>query len=211
MRLAWTATFPLILACGSAVPVRDAQALEATLPVTNVVTITSGMGGSRVLVDFASPAALAEELILSAHLVIPLSGNTPVSNVGVAAMALTTPWGPGATWTSPWSAPGGDVDRTLVAGGALEAGRVATVLDLDVTDLVRAIVDGEVGANGLLLKPADITRAGFSGAEVAVLGPLQGGDVHVVYRSLTSHGMRGGAKSLTERRRHREQAVGRGG
>jgi hypothetical protein len=188
-----------------------ASALDAAFPITRVVTISGGMGGSRVLLDFGSVSALSEELILSARLVVPLSGNTPLNDVEVNVTGLTTSWGPGATWTSPWTTPGGDVDRTLMSAVTVRVGTQAALLDVDVTDVIRSMAEGDAPANGLLLKPDAVSRAGFNGAEMAVLGDLAGGEIRVTYRSLTAHGMRGGAESITERRRQRSEHAVRGG
>jgi len=185
--------------------VSDASALEVTLPISDISTISPGLGGARILLDHGSMGALSEELVLSAHLVLPLSGNTPVTDIDIAVAGLSRAWGAGVAWASPWTAPGGDVDPDLVSVATLEAGRPARVLDVDVTDMIRAIAAGSAAANGLILKPAGSASIGFTRAQMAVLGSLEGGEIQVTYRSLTAHGMRGGPGALMARKRQARQ------
>ncbi|GJM45229.1 MAG: hypothetical protein DHS20C21_20710 [Gemmatimonadota bacterium] len=164
-----------------------ARALEVTIPVTNVTVTSVGLAGSTVRLDLGSMHALDEEMVLWAQLALPLSGTAPVTDLNLSVSGLLTS--------------GGAPDPNEVTDARLAAGIAQVSLDVDVTDLVRSIVEGEAPNHGFLLRPSDTSRIGFNAAEMAALGSLQGGEIVVSYRKLTAYGIRGGASALAERKR----------
>jgi hypothetical protein len=179
------------------VPPASAERRELT---ATQYTVISNEEQHRVLVAFPSLAELGEEWITGARLAIPLAGGAG-SDVDIEVNALTRAWGPGATWTSPWRTPGGDRDESLPASNEVVLrGNAGGELTVDVTDIVREMVSGEMGEHGFLLFPADPGRRGFTGAEMSRIGGLAQVKLTVHYRSLTALGYRGGPEALLERR-----------
>jgi hypothetical protein len=83
-------------------------------------------------------------------------------------------------------------------------GESRSTLEVDVTDLVRTIAEGEAPNNGFLILPEDSDRTGFDATEDLFLGSLAGGELRVTYRSLKALGMRGGRQAITAVRSERK-------
>ena len=182
-----------------------ASASEIEVTASTATTIsTSGLG--RLLLDFPSLAELHDQWVTNATLLIPLGSESVESDVEIEVDALTTSWAGGATWTSPWTTPGGDREQTLANSALLLAGVSESKLSADVTDLVRAMVEGEIGEHGFILLPANSPEAGLSEEELALLGDEAGGaTLQVSYRDLKALGYEGGPKALVAR--HRQAAA----
>jgi hypothetical protein len=182
----------------------QAGALELVLPLEDVTVISNDQGQSRILFGFGRLDELREELITSAWISIPLPGYAPTSDLTVEVHGLTTAWrGSRPTWNSPWTTAGGDLDDTDSYDITLDQGRRADLLRLDVTHMVRGMVDGSFPANGFVLSAYAAGRTAFNNPEMAVLGELKGGKLTVNYRKLTAHGLRGGPDELLKRREQR--------
>jgi hypothetical protein len=158
---------------------------EATFSLSDAVVIASGEAESRVLVSVGSLSGLQGEFITSAELEFTLPGNTPSSSVELEVSNLERTWDAGATWTSPWTNEGGDTDPVWGTTGELAGGRAATQLTVDVTQMVRAIVSGDLDNHGFLIQPAAPDERGFDSAGRTVLGDLDGGVLRVRYHELT--------------------------
>ena len=166
--------------------------------------ITNPAGESRLLLAFPGLAELEGQWVTNATLSIPL-GRAVATDVEVAVDALTRSWDAGATWTSPWTDAGGDLEGRLGTSVRLAAGR-AGILTADVTDVVRAMVEGEIEEHGLMLRPGSGSRSGFTAREAALLDDGAGrATLRVYYRDLKALGYEGGPRALMERRR--ESAV----
>ena len=193
-RAAFTA---ILFAWCAHVPASNSATLELTPSVVHV--ITSEEGESRVLMGFSGVRVVQEEWVSRASLEIGLPGATPTDGFAVEVDLLGTAWDGTATWTSPWRVPGGDLEGREDGESALRGGRTATHLSLDVTNQIRAIVDGEVASNGMVLMPANARDEGFSADELEILGTLGDATLVIHYRRLTGLGVQGGARAYMER------------
>jgi hypothetical protein len=183
---------------------------ELVLPLSEGVVIANARGESRVLFRFDRLDALREELVTSAWVSLPLPGLVPMADVNVEIYGLATSWeGRQPTWNTPWSTPGGDIEDTDSFEVTLYEGERVRLLRLDVTHMIRGMVEGTFPENGFILTARAGGREGFTALESAVLGGLQGGKLIIDYRKLTAHGLRGGAKALLERKRAAEFEGGR--
>ena len=111
----------------------------------------------------------------------------------MAANPATTMWDQAtATWTSPWTAPGGDIGP---AGPALTvgSGRIGTWLRFDVTASVQAMVNGAANKGFVITSNPDVrmlapearddTRYGFATTEY--WDASKGGYMRVMFRTYT--------------------------
>jgi hypothetical protein len=175
------------------------KAEPVSLTVSPVV-IASPNGHSRLLVSVSSLAAYREEWVSSATLVLDLGPGSLPSRVELQVDAVATPWSGGATWTSPWIRPGGDVVGQTGGGASLAAGPAPGRLRVDVTHAIRGMAEGDLQENGLIVYPSDPGTPGFTAAEMQVLG-VSSATLEVHVRSLTARGYRGGTKALLDRKR----------
>lgn len=181
--------------------VETAYALRAEFPLTATRAIASPAGGVRLLCDAAGFEALRGELIISAFLEFDLPGRLLAHDVDVVVQGLETPWvGRDATWTAPWTRPGGDIDVTYAKTLEVAKGRPVTKLALDVTLLVREMTDGTRPSNGFLVSCPSQRGDGFSADEVAALGSPQDGRLVVTYQLLTPFGYHDGSLSALRER-----------
>lgn len=176
----------------------DAATVEYAAAQHAVITSS---GKHRVLVSFPSLSELASEWVSSAVLTVPAGGEGSAPELSLEVNALTTSWSAAATWTSPWSVPGGDRETSIPAGSepVLRSGEAE--LAVDVTDIVRAFCAGDVQQNGFILCPSSPLLMGLSNAQLGFLGELSEARLTVRYRSFSEMGYVGGPKALLERRR----------
>jgi len=184
-----------------------AWAGEIERTASRTATITNESGESRLLVAFASLSELEGQWVTSATLTIPLGTTALARGVDVAVEAVARSWSTGATWTSPWSTAGGDIDGKLGNAVTLGAGRSRGALTADVTDIVRAMVEGEIEDHGFLLRPGD--ASGFTAAQAALLEGTSDATLRVYYRDLRALGYRVGPEALAARKQHVAVAPGR--
>ncbi|MEZ5063888.1 MAG: DNRLRE domain-containing protein [bacterium] len=179
-----------------------AHAAETTIPVTNTVWIENTRGDSRVVMALGPLDELSSDWVSAARLRLTLTGIISIDQIPMYIHGISTPWSGTPTWTSPWQTPGGDVSETdVVAAEAVTPGQSTVTVDLDVTELIRSMVEGDLAPNGLLLSTGDTGRVGFKAAERTVLGDLTGAELIVNYRSLRGMGYQTSAKALLDRRR----------
>jgi hypothetical protein len=85
------------------------------------------------------------------------------------------------SWTSGWSAPGGDIHEELYARGLFDAGRAQSELKLDVSVILTEFSDG-MQMHGFLLTVPPFHGEGFRGEVLGVLSRLSEGSLEVSYR-----------------------------
>jgi len=113
------------------------------------------------LIRFSFAALPKNALVKDATLRLTRTGGSIVGLVpALYIYRVTTPWDSAtATWSLPWSKPGGDmangpVDGTLIGLNGYYYWHIDT--------LVAGWMDGTMANNGLLLKPNDLYKARFS-------------------------------------------------
>lgn len=187
----------LVVLCG----LTDLGAEELSLTTSTATTITTESGHGRLLLDFPSLASLHDQWVTGATLSIPVESGGLSSDLEIEVDALTRSWSAGASWTSPWTTPGGDLVQTLANAAVLRAGSSGGTLTADVTDIVRAMVEGEIEEHGFIVLPSSSPEAGFGEEELALVGAeAAGATLQVYYRDLKALGYDGGPKALLARK-----------
>jgi hypothetical protein len=167
------AMLPLALATGA-----RADRIEIALGEPQVITSETQV--ARVL--FAAPdlSGLDDSLLFSARLEFAL-GAPAEEEVYVQVNPITREWTPGsASWTSPWTRPGGDRDEDHFRTERVDAGD--TALTVDVTSILRAALEGEIEAHGFVLSAPHASGDGLAAAELSRLGSLAAGKLVVEHR-----------------------------
>ncbi|UVW28731.1 DNRLRE domain-containing protein [Massilia sp. H6] len=112
------------------------------------------------LMSFSFPGALDDAAVLSAELsLVQTDSKSTMPNRSLALHRVLRDWSEtGATWTSPWSTPGGDYVATPAATVAIDGNaRYAWRIDA----LVEGWANKTLPNNGLLLKPSGLLEARF--------------------------------------------------
>jgi hypothetical protein len=128
----------------------SAGAMERTLTLQDFRVIQDGAGQARIafrLPEIPSDRAI---VVTRAQVAVTLPGAVRDRRLRLWVHPLTRDWNAGsATWTSPWTRPGGDLD---------EEARVAVEVDLrgnsavfDLTPLVKEVVEEGRESHGFLL------------------------------------------------------------
>jgi hypothetical protein len=181
--------------------VSPSSAATLSVPGAGVTTISDGTGSSRVLLDVRGLEQLQGEWVTEATLVLAVTGASGAEDLDLSLDLVGTDWSAGADWSSPWTRPGGDRLGLEDARIVVPAGSRAGTLSFDVTDMVRAVANGEAGDNGFILYPTDPARAGLDASDLSALGTVSGATLTVEYRSLKALGYRDGAGALLDRKR----------
>jgi Tfp pilus assembly protein PilX len=86
--------------------------------------------------------------------------STAIPNRRLDLYRVTSTWDPQtATWTLPWSRPGGDYAGAPVAGSPIDAN---AYYSWRIDGLVAGWMNGTLANNGLLLKPTNLNKSRFS-------------------------------------------------
>lgn len=116
-------------------------------------------GRSHALIKFSLPGDLNGGAVISTDLKLTQqTSNSSQVPRSLAVHRVTRDWGPGATWTAPWSMPGGDYDP-LPAATVSIAGDSEYIWHID--DLVQSWASGMAANQGVLLKPSGLLDARF--------------------------------------------------
>jgi hypothetical protein len=194
-------THAALVGFAAALAAAPTSAAILTVAGTGVTTISDGAGSSRVLLDVRGLGKLQGEWVTEATLTLAVTGTTLAEDLDLSLDLVAMDWSAGAGWTSPWTKPGGDRLGLEDARIVIPAGSRAETLSFDVTDMVRAVADGEAGDNGFILYPTDPGRPGLDSSELAALGTVSRASLTVEYRSLKALGYRAGAQELVDRKR----------
>jgi hypothetical protein len=155
-----------------------ADPVQVSVVETGVISDRSG--NTRILVRPGDLSAFDELLITSARLTFTLPGQVSTRDLPVRVYPLTTDWSAGtATWDSPWTRPGGDFADAYYETAVVAVGSRRTELTLDVSAIVRAMVEGEYGRYGFLLTVPEYDGVGFRATDLATLGTLTGASLEV--------------------------------
>ncbi|MGQ0722569.1 MAG: DNRLRE domain-containing protein [Candidatus Eiseniibacteriota bacterium] len=159
-----------------------ADPVAVSIVETSVISDRSG--NTRVLVKPGDLSSFEDQFITAATLSFTLPGLQALRDLPVRVYLLATEWSAGTvTWDAPWAAPGGDFDDAHYDTVVLASGSREETLRLDVTSLVRAIVEGEYGRYGFLITVPAYDGTGFRGADLAALGTLTGATLEVDSRA----------------------------
>jgi hypothetical protein len=162
----------------------SASADPVQVPIAETGVISDRLGSTRILVKPGDLSAFEDRLITWAGLTFTLPGLPAARNLPVRVYPLTADWSAAAaTWDSPWATPGADFDDAYYDTVVLAAGSRETLLSLDVTSIVRAIVEGEYGRYGFLITVPSYDGVGFRPTDLATLGTLTGATLEVDSRT----------------------------
>jgi hypothetical protein len=157
-----------------------AGAMERTLTPSDVTVLQDGRGQSRLVFRLPDIAPGERIAVSSAQVVVSLAGAPAERRLRLRVHPLTRDWSGGsATWTSPWSRPGGDIDEDayIAADVDLRSG----VAVLDVTPLVKEVVEEGWPAHGFLLTRDPADGVGVPAEDASRFGALSGATVSVRY------------------------------
>lgn len=95
------------------------------------------------------------------------SSNSTQADRWLGAHRITRAWSDGsATWTSPWSQPGGDVVETPAASEQIDKNSEYNgIYTFHIAALVQAWADNPASNHGVLLKPTRLVNARFTSAD----------------------------------------------
>jgi hypothetical protein len=159
-----------------------ANADRATSSVTDVAVIQNGEGAARVL--FRCPEMIAADgiAIRRATLTIPVVGLGEARALHLQLHPVTANWNARAVdWTTSWSRPGGDFDDELYTRTRVDLASGATTASLDVTMLVKEIVEAGMTADGFILSVVPHEGEGIRVEDLPRLAALAGASLAVSY------------------------------
>ena len=182
MRLCPYAVLVLLAAAG---PWEDTHAASASLNVQDSAVIMNDRGEGRILIRTQDIGDMRNAALGRAILILPLGGNTAQRTLHVQVHPVTRSWDPlGVTWNSGWSRPGGDYLDDLYARCLIDLAGGAATVGIDVTSIVREILDGSVEAHGFLLTVPPHDGAGLLAADLARFQRVADGRLEIKYRTV---------------------------
>jgi hypothetical protein len=153
----------------------SASADPVQVPIAETGVISDRAGNTRILMKPGDLSAFEDRLITWAGLTFTLPGLPAARDLPVRVYPLTTDWSAATvTWDAPWGGAGGDFDDAYFDTVVVQAGSREASLSLDVTSIVRAIVEGEYGRYGFLITVPSYDGEGFRPTDLATLGTLAG-------------------------------------
>ncbi len=177
----------------------NVHAVERQFELGAPHVIRSPGGEFRVLMDFPGIATLGPEWVSAARLEIGFPGLAPTAESELALFEVDRPWS-GATWTSPWRTPGGDLAEWDVVTVPLSPRRVVERVRFDVTDAVRSALADPMSSHGFLMTLQSPGRVGFVSGELGSLGSLEA-NLHITYRKFSTRGITDGGRAMAARKR----------
>jgi hypothetical protein len=171
MKTRWIVVGAVIAA--SFTPPSSAETLR--LAVKDVTTVQDGLGNSRVFFDMADPGVLGDVAVSSASVQFDLAGSSRVGTLDLAVHPVLATWSPGAaTWST-------DFDESVYDRTEVDLGRTGPV-SLDVTLLVKEMLEAGVATTGFVLTAAVTEVPGLQSEDLSRLANLASGTVEIRYR-----------------------------
>jgi hypothetical protein len=100
---------------------------------------------------------------------------------------VTANWNPlTVDWTTSWTRPGGDFDDELYARTRVDLARGATTATLDVTTIVKEVVEAGMSADGFILSVVPREGDGICVEDLARLAGLASATLAVSYVKMPS-------------------------
>jgi len=122
-------------------------------------------GSSHAVLKFdmpPEPKELKDGLVVSARLTLTHASSNTQAPRSLGVHRVTSNWGPGATWSSPWNTEGGDYLATPLWTVPIDGNSNANVdYTWRIDALVQGWLDGTIPKRGLLLKPIGPLDAKF--------------------------------------------------
>lgn len=157
-RARWADTQPIIPSGESDTTIRDRPGNMVYVPNLEALE-----GKSYPLINFDNlPSELNSSLIVSAQLTLTHWTSNTQGPRSLGVHRVTTKWGTGATWTDPWTSPGGDYVQkplwtVLINGSSTSLVEYSWRID----PLVEGWVSGAIQKQGVLFKPIGPLDAKF--------------------------------------------------
>lgn len=167
----------LIFALVTALP---AHADKISLPLQDVTTITDPESSAKRLLFRASLDLEGSVAVRRAYVRVPLAVGSGESRTNLWVHPLTQSWSTGATWSS-FSESGGTYDDSMY-GRATLAANSQEDLFLDVTVMVKEILEYDAADQGFILTVDPAAGVGLTSAEASRLTNLAGATLVVEYR-----------------------------
>lgn len=150
-----------------------APAERHALALAETRVIASPEGAGRILLGFESAGSLGDVVVSSAFLEVPIPRRMLEQDLEITVYGLARTWrGQSATWTTPWSRPGGDLDESYFGEVTLAAGQMTGTLRMNVTQIVDEIVTRGAPDYGFVLTTPLRSGDGFTAGQRALLGTL---------------------------------------
>jgi hypothetical protein len=169
----------------------SAAADELTRSITDVTTITDGLGSSRIL--FRLGSAIEVENIAIRKAVLHFRGSAAGERtVPLLVHPVTASWSPGAVgWSAGWSREGGDYDEAVYARVEADLSSSSEVR-IDVTGLMKELLESGLEADGFILTVDPRDGAGIASDDLSAFSGLSGATLEMTYRkSPPAPGQRG--------------------
>lgn len=180
--LAWVLATVALLAATANAGGRDFRG-----NVVEYAAIENGAGAARILFKVnAGMRDLENVAIWRATLKVPLAGDGSAEPLRIRVYPVGRDWNAGSVdWHSGWDRPGGDFEREMYARGEISPVRGGTQeLEVDVTGLVKEIVEAGFPAYGFLVTVHPGDGEGLRLADVSRFGALTGAELEIRYRNL---------------------------
>jgi hypothetical protein len=163
-----------------------AMADTATLTLHDVSWIDNGEGAARALFRTSNVPNPRRIVIRQALLRLPLPGPPVERTFELQVHPVTKTWNPETVdWTSDWSRPGGDFDDELFARGSVDLNSGNPVLILDVTAILKELVEERMEADGLILTVPPHQGIGIPNADRARVQGITTATLEVKYRRVS--------------------------
>ncbi len=151
--------------------------------VTDVTPIVNESAEGRILLRLELPAFPENVAIRRAILFFDVPADVENRSLPLRVHPVTTSWNPStADWTSGWTRPGGDFPEDLFARAELESGREAGTGIIDLTALVKEVVEDGFEADGLLVTLDPNFGAGIREADLGLFASLSAGRLEISSR-----------------------------
>jgi hypothetical protein len=170
----------LILLCAS-----SASAERLTAEITDVTPILNESSEGRILLRWDLPNLAQNVAIRRAILVFDIPGGGDEKHLSLRIHPVTTSWNPVTVdWTTGWTRPGGDFPEDLFARGEIDVGRGAGSAAIDLTPLVKEILEDGFVADGLIITLDPNEGEAIRSADLPRFASLGSGRLEVSSRSV---------------------------
>ncbi|QOL50783.1 DNRLRE domain-containing protein [Massilia litorea] len=131
--------------------------------MVNVPTLETTQDTAYALIKFENlPSELSDALIVSAQLKLAHASSNTAAPRSLGVHRVTTKWGATATWTAPWTSPGGDyVQKPLWTVPINGSSSALVEYTWRIDPLVEGWVSGAIPKYGVLFKPIGPLDAKF--------------------------------------------------